>query len=80
MRGEAPYHIEFRWVYGPPLPAGLEPEARRALITQRAREFLENADAFEGELLDADGTQSQVGRRPRRADDAHCVARDGMPG
>jgi len=73
MRGEAPYHIEFRWVYGPPLPAGLEPEARRALITQRAREFFERADAFEDALLDPESAQSQMGRRARRADDAGSV-------
>jgi len=58
MRGEAPYHIQFRWVYGPPLPAGLEPEARRALISQRVREFFERADALDGEGVE---TASQVG-------------------
>jgi len=41
MRGEAPYHIEFRWVYGAPLPVGLDPEARKAMIAQRLQEILE---------------------------------------
>jgi len=80
MRGEAPYHIEFRWVYGPPLPAGLEPEARRALITQRAREFFERADGFEDELLDPESAQSQMGRRARGADDSSSVTRGCTPG
>ena len=35
MHGQAPYEIAFRWVYGPPLPVGLEPEARHALIAER---------------------------------------------
>jgi hypothetical protein len=41
MRGEAPYHIVFRWVYVAPIPVGLDPDARRAMITQRVREILE---------------------------------------
>ena len=36
MRGQAPYLLEFRWVYGPPIPVGLDPEARETLIAQRA--------------------------------------------
>jgi hypothetical protein len=40
MRGEAPYDIAFRWVYGPPMPAGLDPEARAAVIEQRVQEIL----------------------------------------
>lgn len=35
MHGQAPYEIAFRWVYGPPLPVGLDPEARHALIAER---------------------------------------------
>jgi hypothetical protein len=41
MRGQAPYLIEFRWVYGPPIPVGLAPEARETLIAQRLHEILE---------------------------------------
>jgi hypothetical protein len=41
MRGQAPYLIEFRWVYGPPIPIGLDPEARETLIAQRLHEILE---------------------------------------
>src|SRR5262249_11689234 len=40
MTGEAPYDIHFRWVYGPPMPAGLSPEERRAMLRQRACEIL----------------------------------------
>jgi hypothetical protein len=38
MRGQAPYGIAFRWVYGPPLPAGLDPVERKAMIEWRARD------------------------------------------
>ncbi len=40
MTGEAPYDIKFRWVYGPPLPAGLAPEAREAMIRQQIEEIM----------------------------------------
>jgi hypothetical protein len=38
MKGEAPYMVEFRWVYRPPIPFGLDPAAREALIRQRFEE------------------------------------------
>jgi len=38
MRGEAPYGIEFRWIYGPPMPPGLAPAERRAFIRQCVEE------------------------------------------
>jgi hypothetical protein len=41
MQGQAPYGIAFRWTYGPPIPAGLGPEARKAMVTQRVNEILE---------------------------------------
>lgn len=41
MQGEAPYHLQFRWIYGPPLPLGLDPRARLAMIQERVRELLE---------------------------------------
>jgi hypothetical protein len=34
MRGKAPWEIEFRWVYGPPMPAGLDEVGRRAFVRQ----------------------------------------------
>jgi hypothetical protein len=40
MRGEAPYQIEFRWVYAPPMPFGLDAEARQALVRRRIDEML----------------------------------------
>src|SRR5262245_40515387 len=44
MTGEAPYFIEFRWVYGPPIPIGLDPEARRAMIRHRIEEIFARGD------------------------------------
>jgi hypothetical protein len=39
MHGQAPYDIAFRWLSGPPLPVGLAPEAREALIRDRIAEI-----------------------------------------
>jgi hypothetical protein len=39
MTGEAPYQIAFRWVYGPPMPVGLDPDARGAWNRQRIAEI-----------------------------------------
>jgi hypothetical protein len=44
MKGEAPYDIKFRWVYGPPIPAGLDPQARQAMIRQQLEEIFEGCD------------------------------------
>ena len=44
MKGQAPYQIEFRWVYRPPIPFGLEPEARQALIQERLAEIFDDID------------------------------------
>ena len=41
LHGQAPYELEFRWVYCPPIPVGLAPEARQALIDQRVREIFD---------------------------------------
>jgi hypothetical protein len=41
MQGQAPYLIEFRWVYGPPIPVGLDSDARNMLIAQQLHEILE---------------------------------------
>src|SRR3954466_7273159 len=41
IQGQAPYEIKFRWVYGPPLPVGLTPAAREAMIAQRLQEILD---------------------------------------
>jgi len=42
MRGQAPHHIEFHWTYGRPIPAGLDPVTRKAMIDQRVREVLDS--------------------------------------
>jgi hypothetical protein len=39
LQGEAPYELAFRWVYRPPLPIGLDPGAREALVRQRIEEI-----------------------------------------
>jgi 5-methylcytosine-specific restriction endonuclease McrA len=39
LQGEAPYDLAFRWVYRPPLPIGLDPVARDAMIRQRIEEI-----------------------------------------
>jgi hypothetical protein len=44
MKGQAPYHVEFRWVYRPPLPFGLEPAARQAMIQERLAEIFDDVD------------------------------------
>ena len=36
-----PYGIQVHWVYGPPLPLGLDPEARQALIRERIAKIFE---------------------------------------
>jgi 5-methylcytosine-specific restriction endonuclease McrA len=41
LRGQAPYDLEFRWVYGPPIAAGLSPDARSAAIKQQLEEIFE---------------------------------------
>jgi hypothetical protein len=41
MQGQAPYGIQVHWVYGPPLPIGLDPEARQALIRERIAKIFE---------------------------------------
>jgi hypothetical protein len=41
MRGRAPYEIECQWVYGPPLPIGVDPEQRQALIAERIAKVFE---------------------------------------
>jgi hypothetical protein len=41
IQGKAPYGIQVHWVYGPPLPVGLVPEARQALIQERIARICE---------------------------------------
>ena len=60
MRGQAPYQIEFRWVYGPPIPVGLAPDARQTLIAQRLHEILERTALPTAEHAAGD-TTSQLG-------------------
>src|SRR5690349_8166886 len=41
MQGQAPYGIQVHWVYGAPLPLGLAPEARQALLRERIAKIFE---------------------------------------
>ena len=41
MTGQAPYEIEFRWTFGPPMPWGLDEEARRAMTVRQLDEIFE---------------------------------------
>jgi hypothetical protein len=45
MQGQAPYQIDVRWVYGPPLPVGLDHETRQAMIRKRVAEIFERTSA-----------------------------------
>jgi hypothetical protein len=55
MQGQAPYGIAFRWTYIPPLPAGLDPEARKVMVTRRVNEILERVWGFETSQSDVTG-------------------------
>jgi hypothetical protein len=66
MHGRAPYEIAFRWVYGPPLPVGLAPEARSVMIAERI------AEIFSGLLPSTETSPTQAGNRTR-------PSRDGGP-
>ena len=65
MQGQAPYHIQVHWVYGPPLPVGLAPEARQALIQERIARIFEQVWATTDSPKEARAaTASHVGPRP----------------
>jgi hypothetical protein len=55
MTGEAPYDIHYRWVYGPPMPAGLDPQARKAMIRKRVEEILADEYLETGSSAPAQG-------------------------
>ena len=61
MQGEAPYGIQVHWVYGAPLPLGLDPEARQVLLRERI------AKIFERMASDADSpAEARESTRPTR--------------
>jgi hypothetical protein len=61
MQGKAPYGIQVHWVYGAPLPVGLDPEARQAMIAERI------AEIFGGVLPNTDPqTKTREYVRPTR--------------
>jgi hypothetical protein len=72
IQREASYQIRVHWVYGPPIPVGLDPGARRAMIMQRLDEVPSGSEAaLPAEWVaesDAIGppARSQAGRRGRR--------------
>src|SRR5512140_1698893 len=68
IRGQAPYMIEFRWVYGPPIPVGLDADARRAMLAQQLDEEIDQMPSEEDLLWyeERHPGMSQRGRRARR--------------
>jgi hypothetical protein len=72
MTGQAPYQIEFRWVYGDPIPVGLDPDTRRNVIGQRYVDALEMTRELWAKELESEpggiwcSIRSQLGRRGRR--------------
>jgi hypothetical protein len=61
MKGQAPHRIEFRWVYRPPIPAGLDPAAREALVMERIEEIFEEIDrSSSNEPFDLDSAEHHV--------------------
>jgi hypothetical protein len=61
MHGQAPYEIAFRWVYGPPLPVGLAPEARHALIAERIAQIFAGMLPMTGSSPPADHGTARPG-------------------
>ncbi|HEX7840023.1 MAG TPA: HNH endonuclease signature motif containing protein [Kofleriaceae bacterium] len=59
MQGQAPYGIAFRWTYGPPIPAGLDPEARKVMVARRVNEILERVWAPESIPGDASAERTR---------------------
>ena len=56
LRGRAPWEIEVRWLYGPPLPVGLTPEARQAMISERIAMIVDRLSVTGGPAATADPT------------------------
>jgi hypothetical protein len=80
MRGQAPYEIKFRWVYGPPLPVGLDPKARQALIQERIAKIFEQV-AWNTDPPAEDREDMSPGRDSERPWEDTSPSRDrGRPG
>jgi hypothetical protein len=41
IRGRAPHDIQFQWMYGAPIPPGLQADVRQAIITQRVQDIFD---------------------------------------
>jgi hypothetical protein len=61
MSGQAPYEIQFRWVYGPPIPAGLDADARQTMIAEQLHKI------FERTMPSAEGSVVPTGQRSPRS-------------
>ncbi len=71
IQGQAPYHLEFRWLYGPPIPVELTPAARETMIAQQIEQIFERLAQLPGnEPTDADrcDATSQLGRSASQSD------------
>src|SRR4051812_5841507 len=65
LHGQAPYGIEVRWVYGPPLPLGLDPEAREAMVRERIARIFERMSMATGHTAGGpEARASRLGLRP----------------
>jgi hypothetical protein len=46
VEGRAPYELKYRWTYGPPIPIGIGPDARRALIEEQVQEIFQRLTEY----------------------------------
>jgi len=72
IRGQAPYELELRWNYGSPMPAGLTPAAREALIDERVSEIL-------AQLMPEFGAAERVADQLRPLPDIDQLGRGRVP-
>jgi hypothetical protein len=75
MKGQAPYQIEFRWVYRPPIPAGLDPAAREAMVAQRLEEIFDEIHLPAQDDL-GDAARARCSPEPRWSRTSTCPTRD----
>jgi len=61
MQGQAPYGIQVHWVYGTPLPLGLDPETRQALLRERIAKIFDQLSLEDREHMRPTRDSSPVG-------------------
>ncbi len=75
MKGEAPYRIEFRWVYRAPIPLGLDPATREAMVAQRIEQIFDEIHPLSEDDL-GDAARARCSPGAPRSRTATCPARD----